>query len=139
MLSEQAKEIVGRLKDSSYFQTAAKLSEDIDEKQIDIVKTQNEARDALPQTHIAVYRTNEKKLNEIKSDVANLEKMFLKYKLAAARTGERVSVKASWRIILSVIIGLGLLSFAFFIIWHKQAGVFQAAKSKEEKEGGLLE
>ena len=133
-LSEQAKEIVQRLNNSEYFDTAVTLSEEIDEKQANIIKAQNEAVDALPQTHIAVYRENVQTLDEIKANIAKLEKMLLKYKLATTKGPERVSLKASWWIILAVIISLGLLSFFFFLVWHKQAGVFQASKHEEEEE-----
>ena len=132
-LSEKAKEIVEKLKDSESFEAAVKLSEDIQERRTDIINTQNEARDALPAEHIAVYRENEKKLDKIKENIAELEKMFLEYKLAKGRLGP-VSVKASWLVILSVIVALGVISFAFFIIWHKQAGVLKSSRQKLEEE-----
>jgi len=132
-LAVKSKEIVGQLKDTNFLEAAVKLSQDLEERQTDIINTQNEARDALPAEHIAVYRENEKKLDKIKENIAKLEKMFLEYKLAKGRIGP-VSVKASWLVILSVIIALGVISFAFFIIWHKQAGVLKGSRKKLEGE-----
>ena len=133
-LSGRTKEIVEKLRDSNYLEEAVSLSKDVDNKQADIVKEQRQAIDALPQTHIAVYRDNVEKLGQIKDNISRLEKMFLEYKLAKARSAEKVSVKTSWGIILAVIAGLGLLSFIFFIIWHKQAGVLKSPLHKEEED-----
>ena len=128
-LSNKAKEIVEKLKDSEFFEDAVALMKQIEEKQADIIKTQNDALDTIPQEHIAVYRLNVDKMDEIKANIAKLEKMFLEYNLAKGRAG-KVSVKASWFVILSVIIALGVISFAFFFIWHQQAGVLKGSRKK---------
>ena len=134
-LSEQAKEFVKKLNNSNYYDTAVALSKDIDKRQADVIKTQNEAADALPQTHIAAYRSNMEKMDKMKANIAKLEKMLLDYKLATSGiASERVRVRVSWGIILAIIISLGLLSFAFFIIWHKQAGVLKPAGHEAEED-----
>lgn len=140
LLSEQARKVMEELRGSEYFQTAVEFIKDIDDKQKNIIRTQSEAADALPQTHIAVYRANVERLQEIKAKVAKLEEMLLKLKLASGAGGpKRVSVRTSWLIILGVIIALGLLSFIFFIIWHKQSGALKDTDDIEDQQKDILE
>jgi len=85
----------------------------------------------LPQTHIAVYRDNVKVLDSLKQGLGKLEQLAIDSKIATGggATGS-VSVKATWWVILTVIVVLGLLSLTFFIIWHRQA---RLAVLKEEE------
>jgi len=138
-LIEQVKDLVEKLQNTIYIDVADKLEEKVEAKAKEILEKQEEAMDAVPQQHIAAYRENVKRLESLKEDLAELNEMALKVKLAKA-AGEgsgggpgRVSVKATWKIILGVIIALGLLSFVFFIIWHRQAGLGNLDES-EEKE-----
>ncbi|MBU3933555.1 MAG: hypothetical protein KKH11_02670 [Candidatus Omnitrophica bacterium] len=132
-LTGRAKELVEALKKTAYFDTAITLQKDIEQKSSDVLEKQEQAMDALPQTHIAVYRDNVEALGSIKQVLARLEKLVIESKVAAGAATERVSVKATWWVILGVIVALGLLSLAFFIIWHRQAGI-TALKQKEEEE-----
>jgi hypothetical protein len=128
--SQRARELVESLKKSAHFQTAISLSEDIAEKQADIVRTQTAVSSALPQTRIGTYRQNMKKIEAIKASIAELERLFFEHKIADA-TGAppgRISVEKSWAVILGVIASLGILSLVFFIIWHKQAGILKTRK-----------
>jgi len=36
---------------------------------------------------------------------------------------ERIYIKATWKLIIAMIVALGILSFAFFIIWNRQAAI----------------
>jgi len=127
--SEKARELVESLKKSAYFKTAVSLSEDINDKQEGIIKTQLNATNALPQTRIGVYRANMKKLEAIKANVAELEKLFFEHKISdVTGSAGKISVEKSWTVILSVIASLGILSLVFFIIWHKQAGILKTRK-----------
>jgi len=135
-LTGRAKEIVEKLKKTAYFDTAAILQKDIETKTGEIIRKQEKAAEALPQTHIAVYRDNVDTLNSIKTTLARLDDMLLKAKATSPEEGTRgkVSVQASWWVILAVIITLGFLSFIFFIIWHRQATTGGAAEMKQEEE-----
>jgi hypothetical protein len=127
--SQRAKELVESLKKSAHFQTSISLSDDITEKQTDIVKTQTSVANALPQTRIGTYRQNMKKLEAIKANVAELEKLFFEHKISdVTGSAGKISVEKSWTVILSVIASLGILSLVFFIIWHKQAGILKTRK-----------
>jgi len=132
-LSLRAKELVELLKKSAYFQTAITLSDDITQKQTDIVRSQTRVANALPQVRIGTYRQNIKKLEVIKGNIAQLEKLLLEYKISlTSGYGGRISVERSWAVILAVIISLGILSLIFFVIWHKQAGVLRAGRPHNE-------
>jgi len=136
-LTGRAKEIVEKLKKSAYFDTAVSLQKDIEAKSGEILTKQDKAANALPQTHIAVYRDNVETLSSIQATLARLDDMLLKAKATSSEEGarEKVSVKATWWMILAVIISLGLLSIVFFIIWHRQAtGISEVKKAKQEEE-----
>jgi len=125
-LTGEAKELVERLKKTGYFDTAVTLQEDIEKTAKDILQKQEDAMESVPQTHIAIYRSNVQELDVIKKHLSNLDEMAVKAKLTEVKEGsggEGVGVKATWGIILGVIITLGVLSFIFFIIWHRQAGI----------------
>lgn len=131
VLTGRARELVEALKKTAYFDTALTLQSDIEEKSSEVLDKQEKALDALPQTHIAVYRENVKTLDSIKQVLARLEKMFIESKIGAGAR-EKVSVKVTWWVILGVIIALGLLSLIFFVIWHRQAEI--AALEQKTKE-----
>ncbi len=134
-LNSQAKELVEKLKNTAYFETAATFQNDIESKSSEILNKQEKAMNALPQTHIAVYRENVERLDSIKTKLAKLERMLVEAKAAAPGVAmKRVSVRATWWVILAVIISLGLLSIVFFIIWHRQAGIVTVKQKEKEEE-----
>jgi len=134
--NKRAQEFVDKLKRTKYAQEAKALRDNIKVKSDKIIADQTEALDTLPQVHIAAYRINMVKLNSIKDDLAALDEMLLKNKLAAASSvfGGKFSVKVSWWVITGVIIALGVISFVFFIIWHHQAGIKGLEEKAEDME-----
>ena len=134
-LTGQAKEIIEKLRKTGYFDAAVTLQKDIETKSNEILNAQEQVMNALPQTHIAVYRENVEILNAIKNNLAKLDEMLLKVKITAPGVAvERVSVKVTWWLILAVIISLGLLSLVFYIIWHRQAMIVEKKEKVKEKE-----
>lgn len=125
-LNARAKELTEQLRETAYIETAIGQQRDIREKIALILNKQEKAMDAIPQTHIATYRENVKTQEAIKDILAKLDRMVIETKVAPV-VG-RISVKATWWVILAVIISLGIVSLAFFIIWHRQA-----IKQKEEE------
>lgn len=121
-LTGRAEELVEALKKTTYFDLAVVLQKDIEEKSMEVLNKQEQAMTALPQTHIAVYRDNVEAFDSMEATLAKLEKMLIEAKISGGG-GERVSVKATWWVILGVIISLGLISFAFFVIWQRQAQI----------------
>ncbi len=131
-LIARARKLVEALRETTYAEAAAALEEYVVDKAAEILERQNAALDALPQTHIAVYRENVKILDGIKGALARLEKMSLEIQLSAGGAGKRVTVRATWFLILGVVVALGLISLVFFIIWQRQAGI--AAIEQKTKE-----
>lgn len=134
-LNNQAKELGEKLKKTAYFEKSVVIQKDIEAKSAEILTKQENAVDVLPQTHIAVYRENVKTLNSIKNNLAKLDEMLLKVELTGPSGGarERVSVRATWWVIIAVIISLGLLSLILYILWHRQAVIVER-KEKEKAE-----
>ena len=135
-LTDKARELAEKLKGTTYFAVGLQMQRDIEAKSVEILNKQAAAMDALPQTHIAAYRDNKKMMLTIKDMVAKLENMVIESKFVHPSAAEKVSVKATWWVIFVVIIGLGLLSVVFFVIWHRQANAeLVKEKNKEEAEG----
>ena len=131
-LTGRTRELVEALKKTAYFDTALTLQSDIEEKSGEVLDKQEKALDALPQTHIAVYRENTAMLGSMKTMLAGLEKMFVESKIAAGAATEKISIKATWWVILGVIIALGLISFIFLIIWQRQANIVAIKQKTKE-------
>lgn len=130
-LSGDAMAMLKKLDKTSYFETAVALQKEIMEKKDEILRKQEEALDARPQTHIAVYRENKEKLNSIEEMLSKLQTMVTHVELSK-KTGTdkgKVSVKYSWWVIIAVISFLGLISFMLFVVWQKKA-----AEKEEEKK-----
>jgi hypothetical protein len=126
--SARAQELLDSLKNTAYFEKAVILSQDVEEKQGEIISLQTSVANAAPQVRIGAYRTNKNKLESIKAHIDNLEKMFLEHKIAQTGSAGKVPVERSWAVILGVIVLLGILSSVFFIIWNKQAKALQEQK-----------
>jgi len=132
-ISKQAREMIKQLKNTSFFETAVVLNENIEKTKEEIIRRQEQAKDASPQVHIASFRESTKRLDKIKADLAKIERMVLEYKLIAKGGSGKVSIRATWLAIVLVILGLAVLSLIFFVIWHKQAGVLKFFNETEEK------
>ncbi|MCK5493433.1 MAG: hypothetical protein KAJ14_10025 [Candidatus Omnitrophica bacterium] len=128
----QGKEVLDKLKNTIYYETAAEIFKSMEEKKLDIINNQNQALDTLPQKHISVYRQNMEKLIVIKENLTNLEKVLMKTTNSEGSGTRKLFVKASWKAILAVVFALGFLSFVFFIIWYKQVEEKEKPKIKEE-------
>ena len=131
---DRAVEITKALTNTSYFEEATVLKDGIERRRGRILDTQRNALDALPDKHIATYRDNVKLLEIVKSDLAKLENMLLQAKPAVGVAAKKIHVKASWWVIMGIVIFLSLLSFALFVVWHKQAKTAELEKKAEKTE-----
>lgn len=129
-LTTRTKELVKALRRTIYFDTAVVLQDELKEKSDKILRTQEQAMSALPQTHIAVYRDNVRIFNSMREILGKLENMLVETKIGSGTT-RKISVESTWRVILGVVLALGFLSSVFFVIWHKQAGI--AVLEQKEK------
>jgi len=125
-LPTRAKELAERLRGTAYFDMAVTLQKDIESKAMDILERQKEAMVVPPQAHIGVYRKNIKILDLTNAKLTKLEKMAAELKITDITDSpkdERIYIKATWKLIIAMIAALGILSFAFFIIWNRQAAI----------------
>ncbi|MDD5356094.1 MAG: hypothetical protein PHY56_06130, partial [Candidatus Omnitrophica bacterium] len=131
---ERINEMLQELKGSSFYDRAVVIKDAIQARVDQILEAQKKAIEALPDVHIAVYRSNMQILNTIKEDLAKVEAMLLQAKPAVGLAFNKIFVKTSWWIILLVVVFLGVLSFGLFIVWHKQAKIAQTEKKAEKSE-----
>ncbi len=125
-LPTRAKELAERLRGTAYFDMAVTLQKDIESKAMDILERQKEAMTVPPQAHIGVYRKNIKILDLTNAKLTKLEKLAAELKITDITDSpkdERIYIKATWKLIIAMIVALGILSFAFFIIWNRQAAI----------------
>jgi len=131
---DRVNEMLQDLKGSSFYNKAVAIKETIQTRIDQILEAQKKAMTALPDVHIAIYRSNVQILNTIKEDMARVEAMLLQAKPAVGLAFNKIFVKTSWWIILLVVVFLGALSFGLFIVWHKQAKMAQSEKKTEKTE-----
>ncbi len=139
-LLSQARELAEKLRGTAYFDMAVALKEDIESKAKDILERQERAMNALPQTHIGAYRKNVKILDLTNIELAKLEKMVIETKIATGPKAERIHVKATWKLIVAMVVVLGLLSFVFLVIWNRQATTEEIKRKielDEKKDEGV--
>lgn len=129
-LIKKSNDLTKKLEGTEYFEPAVAISKNINNKYQSILNKQEDAADALPQTHIAVYRENKIKMGEIEEMISKLRKMVDRIELSkGSGAGGKVSIKSTWWMIIGVVAFLGLVSFILFILWHKQAKVLTEDKN----------
>ncbi|MFC1631103.1 hypothetical protein ACFL1I_05260 [Candidatus Omnitrophota bacterium] len=133
-INRRARELTKGLKESANFNQALKLQKEIEAQNNQILSKQARAKDALPQTHIAVYRENVKTLEAVRSLLDQLEKMAFAAKTVSGPSTRRISVRSSWWVILGVIIALGLVSLVFFVTWQRQAHLAEIKEREKKKD-----
>jgi hypothetical protein len=133
-INAQAAKMAEALKSTGYRAQAQIIKDDIERKTIDIFNKQEQNRNALPQAHIAAYRDNVEILDAIDALLADLDKMSFESQTAKGVVVEKVSVRASWWVIVGVILALAILSAIFFVIWHGQAIKEKQALEAEKEE-----
>ena len=92
----------------------------------------NQKEERAPSAHIAAYRDNLKKLEEVHKDLASMESFIMAKPMkrdafsglgpGPGNTGKNplVSSGFAWKLMLGIIGFLGILSFSSFVIWQKQ-------------------
>ena len=135
-LLDQVGKLVERLKETPYFDMAVKLQKDIEDTASDILERQEKSVTDMPQAHIGAYRKNMKIMGSVSNDLARLEQLALETGTSSGSNNsgiEKINVKATWKLIVAMIVVLGVLSFVFFIIWSRQAAI-ESTKQKIESE-----
>ncbi len=149
-----AEKLVAMFAESEELPAAEFLGKKITQQLADISKTQQQA-DLSADVHIGNYRVNVQRMEEVKKDIARLERLIVqtggtpgltmaardvKIKEGGAIPAAGSKAKAlgtvnTWRIIWTIIIFAGIISFLFFMIWWMQIKTKDAVKL-EKLEGG---
>jgi hypothetical protein len=140
-IKEKVNILLGSFKDSPYYEKIKNLSTRANALIDEIAKSQSDESVSRSQ-HIGIYRTNKKALAKLKEEVAEMERLletvggpltphiFAKTKF---RT-EAPTKTATWLIIFSVIIFVGLLALVFFFTWYRQSKITHTVISQAKKE-----
>jgi len=133
-LRQRTEQILDKLKETDYYNSAKEIADSINTR-LDRIITSQSDESLSRQQHIGIYRQNLTVLEEIKEDLARLERivvtaggppapeMLAKTKIKA----EEPTKTMTWMVIFLIMIFTGLLAGVFFFTWHRQAKI-----SKEE-------
>jgi len=153
-LRSHAEKLVGMFAKSEARPAAEFLGKRITQALAAISNSQQQS-DWTADVYIGNYRVNTKRLEEVKKDIARLERLIVqtggtpgltmaardvKIKEGGAIPAAGSKAKAlgtvnTWRIIWTIIIFAGIISFLFFMIWWMQIKTKDAVKL-EKLEGG---
>jgi hypothetical protein len=123
-----------RLDNQEYYPTAKGIADTIISRLNEIANSQNDESVSRTQ-HVGIYRQNVLTLEQIKEDIAKLEKilataggplapeMLAKTKIKS----EAPSKTMTWIVIFTIIIFTGLLAGVLFFTWQRQARVTREA------------
>jgi hypothetical protein len=126
--------ILARLEKTEYYAKAKEIADGIYPRLDEITAGQMD-ESVSRQQHIGIYRDNLKIMDQIKEDIARLEKilataggppapeMLTKAKIKA----EEPSKTMTWIMIFIIIIFIGLLAGVLFFTWHRQSRITKEA------------
>lgn len=152
-LKERSRKAFKLLENSEYKDSASYLIDNIKVNLTKVEESQAQERDI--KGHISAFKTNEKFYDSAKEDVQaledllnalreNLERSKVKNVLQRIKTvkgvgdiaeaifGTKPSINTAWKIIMGVVIFVGLLTFAHFMIWSKRSKDAKLKNLKEE-------
>jgi hypothetical protein len=123
-LRKEAKDVFSGFEKTGYAEKATNLYQGIEKKLNEIEETQRSSANN-PSQHISDYRYCVSQLSAAKNDL-------LAAKTLLAEIQPRGLAKLTWKIIVFIIVFLGILGLAFYIIWQRQVKLEQEEKSGEE-------
>ena len=121
-LKDQSQKFYASLKDSPYIERADYLLKKIDKDLQAVLGRQAAATELNPEEHISIYRENIKVLDEVKTDLLEMERLISRM--------PRVSPQVTWRVIIMIVVFIGILSLVFFFVWQRKLG--EVSPSLEE-------
>ncbi|MFA7001656.1 MAG: hypothetical protein WC352_05885 [Candidatus Omnitrophota bacterium] len=129
-LKTQTDAILDRLKETPYFDQAKIVAATIHGRLAQIAVSQ--ADESLnKELHIGLYRSNLKVIEEIKKDIAKLEKLLVSVGappapeiLAETKLNLKTPSRATtWFLIFAILVFIGLLGAVFFFTWQAQVRI----------------
>ncbi|MBL7157555.1 MAG: hypothetical protein ISS92_05295, partial [Candidatus Omnitrophica bacterium] len=130
-LRRDAKKVYNILRDTEFNERAKFLLTSIEES-LDAVIEKQKDKPVNPEDHISGYRENLEMIQECKADLSLLRSLLSQAK--------PINIKATWKLIVAIVIFLGLLSTGFYIMWQKQIklsevpSIDSGEKKPEEKK-----
>jgi hypothetical protein len=127
-LKEDTATVLSRLEGTEFYEPAQRLGETINNALDTVVRTQNDET-VSRRRHIGVYRNNVKIIDQVKEDIARLEKkLTLPQALPVPEVLEKPEIKTeapskttTWMIIFIIMLFMGMLAGVFFFTWQTQA------------------
>jgi len=134
--------VMGRLKESEYRQAATQLGDSILGR-LDEITALQEDEAASRKRRIGDYRRNLRTLEEIKEDLARMEKLLSftggvpvpEMMEESPLKSDAPSTTTTWLVIFLILIFMGLLAGQFFFTWHRR--VRAAAEFSAEKQAAF--
>ena len=108
----ESDKIVGLLKNTDLAERVNFLKNSIDSKLNQIIEAQKNTP-TNPERHISDYRDNLRILESIKADLAMQRNLLSQFR--------PVPAAAIWKVVLFIIVFLGVLGGAFYLIWQRQS------------------
>ena len=160
-LDEHAERVQGYLdllskSESPRLAEAERIAERIAKRLEEVQKFQTD-KAVSKETHIGIYRNNLKVLDEVKEDIARIERMIISVpgppvpkpiEDLETPIAEAPSRATTWIVIFIIIVFIGLLAGIFFFTWHRQEqmteslltkstdSAFKPDEGKGKEEGG---
>ncbi|HTL69678.1 MAG TPA: hypothetical protein VL404_00145 [Candidatus Eisenbacteria bacterium] len=138
-LEERTNNVLGKLKDTPYFEQADILAKTILGRLTEILNTQSDPN-VTRQQHIAYYRDNLKVLDSVMADIERLEKILVTAggppNVELMENSEvnlkSPSTKTTWILIFIILIFISILGGAFYFTWQGQARVTENIFMREK-------
>jgi len=110
-LRQEAKKVYNMLEDTEFKERGKFLLMNIDKK-LDMIQEHQKVKPLNPADHISKYRDNRKLLKEATSELALARSLLSQVK--------PFPMRATWKLILFIILFLAVLSGGFYFVWQKQ-------------------
>ncbi len=132
--------LLDRLKKSEYFESAKKLADGIFVKLDGVIAKQKDETLGQKQ-RIGAYRVNLQILEQVKEDLAKMEKILtfqggppVPDMLQQSKVkSDAPSTKTTWLIIFCIIVFIALLGTQFFFTWHRRAASEKSFSDKQKQ------
>jgi len=120
----EARKVNSMLTESEFSERAQFLLTSIEGRLDKILESQKD-KPVNPEDHISQYRENVKSFEEAKSDLALARSLMSQVK--------PITIRATWQLILMIVIFLGLLSAGFYVAWQRQVKLSEPPTIEDEK------
>jgi|GEM_PF-6435199 len=137
----QTQHIMQRLQNTEYLPQAEKVAKTIF-KRLDEIGVSQADESVNKELHIGIHRSNVKILEQIKEDIARIEKLLVAVgappapeMLAESKLNLKEPSRATtWFIIFAILIFIGVLGSVFFFTWQAQVRLSSNLSSKIEEQ-----